>query len=198
MPACHAGDAGSIPAVHSKFSVRAVSLTEEKSGPLQFNLETEALFYNDSMKRQCSKCAAYLDEASFTWRDKVKGIRHKYCSDCQKRLSKAHYEKNKHKYLLRNETNNKRQLESLQTKILTYLRTKRCVDCGESDPVVLEFDHVRGEKDREIAKMIGNKVSWRKIEVEISKCEIRCANCHRRITAKRLNSYRYRACAAVA
>lgn len=150
------------------------------------------------MKRQCSICAARLEEASFNWRDKARGIRHKYCIDCQRRLSKAHYEKNKHKYLLRNEANNKRQRESLQAKVLAYLRKSQCVDCGESDPIVLEFDHVRGEKDREIARMISNKVSWRKIEVEISKCEIRCANCHRKITARRLNSYRYRLCAAVA
>jgi hypothetical protein len=150
------------------------------------------------MNRQCSKCAVYLDEAKFTWRDKVKGIRHRYCSDCQKHLSKEHYRRNKHKYFLRNEINNKYQREIIQAKIFAYLKTQQCVDCGESDPLVLEFDHVRGTKEREIAKMVSNKVSWPKIEAEISKCEIRCANCHRRITAKRCNSYRYRLCAAVA
>ncbi|HMF56106.1 MAG TPA: hypothetical protein VK619_07145 [Pyrinomonadaceae bacterium] len=150
------------------------------------------------MKRQCSKCLAHLDEIEFTWRNKVKGIRHRYCSTCQKHLSKEHYEKNKQKYLLRNEVNNRRQREALHEKIFGYLKTNHCVDCGESDPLVLEFDHVRGKKEREIAKMVGHKVSWQKILIEISKCEIRCANCHRRITAKRNNSYRYRLNAAVA
>jgi hypothetical protein len=59
------------------------------------------------------------------------------------------------------------------------------VDCGETDPVVLEFDHVRGEKKGEIAMMV-RVDGWDKIVEEMAKCELRCANCHRRKTAKQL------------
>ncbi len=61
----------------------------------------------------------------------------------------------------------------------------KCVDCGEDDPIVLDFDHVRGVKVCDISRMAhtGYK-EWRIIE-ELAKCEIRCANCHRRITHKR-------------
>ena len=45
--------------------------------------------------------------------------------------------------------------------LLDYLSAAPCVDCGERDPVVLDFDHVGPE---------------------IARCEVRCANCHRRRT----------------
>jgi hypothetical protein len=57
------------------------------------------------------------------------------------------------------------------------------VDCGETDPVVLEFDHVR-DKLKDIGYMVTVGFSWSAIQLEIEKCEVRCANCHRRKTAR--------------
>ena len=62
-----------------------------------------------------------------------------------------------------------------------YLLDKQCIDCGEDDPVVLEFDHMRDKKPS-IADAV-NQRSLRFLKNEIAKCEIRCANCHRRKTA---------------
>lgn len=64
-----------------------------------------------------------------------------------------------------------------------YLATHGCVDCGERDPIVLEFDHVRGEKEFTIGKSYD--FSLDKIKKEIAKCVVRCANCHRRVTWQR-------------
>lgn len=66
-----------------------------------------------------------------------------------------------------------------------YLRRHPCVDCGENDTVVLEFDHVRGKKIQAVSRMVQDSQSIETIEEEILKCEVRCANCHRRITHKR-------------
>lgn len=63
-----------------------------------------------------------------------------------------------------------------------YLLEHPCVDCGESDPVVLEFDHVRGTKDSILSKML--HYSLTRVKEEILKCEVRCANCHRRKTQR--------------
>lgn len=68
-------------------------------------------------------------------------------------------------------------------KIRDYLVSHPCVDCGEKDPLVLDFDHVRGAKKDNISRMIRHIYAWSTIEAEIAKCEIRCANCHRRRTA---------------
>ena len=66
---------------------------------------------------------------------------------------------------------------------MEYLRRRCCVDCGEWDPLVLEFDH-RGRKSKAVADLVRSTVSWKRIEQEMAKCEIRCANCHRRKTAR--------------
>ena len=64
-----------------------------------------------------------------------------------------------------------------------FLIEQACVDCGEADPIVLEFDHVRGTKQDNVSTLIGRAFSWKRILEEVAKCEVRCANCHRRKTA---------------
>lgn len=72
-------------------------------------------------------------------------------------------------------------------KLWAMLLESKCVDCGESDPIVLEFDHLPDfEKKFDIARAIsGSTRSWALIKSEIDKCDIVCANCHRKRTAKR-------------
>lgn len=67
--------------------------------------------------------------------------------------------------------------------IRQYKLNNPCVDCGEDDPVVLEFDHINPqEKKFVIADAVGQGRGVKSILEEISKCEVRCANCHRRKT----------------
>lgn len=65
-----------------------------------------------------------------------------------------------------------------------YLRSHGCVDCGEKDITVLEFDH-RDEATKvlDIGVMVGRR-SWSIVLAEIQKCDVRCVNCHRRSTAR--------------
>ena len=64
------------------------------------------------------------------------------------------------------------------------LRGSECVDCGCSDLVVLEFDHV-GVKTANVLELARSGVSLARLEAEIAQCEIRCGNCHRRKTIQR-------------
>lgn len=57
------------------------------------------------------------------------------------------------------------------------------MDCGETDIVVLDFDH-QGDKVAEINVMIDAGLAWRTILAEIAKCEVVCSNDHRRRTAR--------------
>jgi hypothetical protein len=54
---------------------------------------------------------------------------------------------------------------------------------------VLQFDHVRGTKVDTISGLIADRASLKRIESEIAKCEIRCANCHSRKTARERGWY---------
>lgn len=77
--------------------------------------------------------------------------------------------------------------EKARNFIWDYLSENPCVDCGEKNPVVLEFDHINGEKSSSISKMVSSYMSVEKISEEIEKCVVRCANCHRIVTSSRGN-----------
>jgi hypothetical protein len=65
---------------------------------------------------------------------------------------------------------------------MIYLREllmgSRCIDCGDSRLVVLEFDHV-GTKTGNVTELARRGCRLRRLEAEVASCEIRCANCHR-------------------
>lgn len=75
--------------------------------------------------------------------------------------------------------------------VYEFLSTHPCVDCGIRDWRVLEFDHVRGSKRRNVSDMIVGGYRLTVIQDEIAKCEVRCANCHRIITAQRGGNWRH-------
>ncbi len=58
--------------------------------------------------------------------------------------------------------------------------------------MVLEFDH-QSEKREAISSMVSWATSWQAIEKEIALCAVRCANCHRRKTARERGWLRARA-----
>jgi hypothetical protein len=67
--------------------------------------------------------------------------------------------------------------------VLQVLSSAVCADCGELDPLVLQFDHLADKADH-ISWLVGSGCSPLRLARELSKCEIRCANCHRRRTAE--------------
>ena len=73
-------------------------------------------------------------------------------------------------------------------RLLDYFDTHPCVDCDEVDPVVLQFDHVRGDKRFNISDRL-HTLRWDRLLVEIAKCEVVCANCHMRRSARRGEYY---------
>ena len=140
-------------------------------------------------KIECIKCEEKKPEIEFALRSKSKGTRHRTCKECHKIYSKAHYEANKHKHNKRRMENRHQTGQKLRAKVLKYLQEHPCVDCGETDPVVLEFDRIR-DKEHNVSSMVTQGFAWKKIKKEINKCKVRCANCHRRKTAKKHNWYK--------
>ena len=60
-----------------------------------------------------------------------------------------------------------------------YKSERGCARCGESDPVVLQFHHVRGTKSFSIASRYA-RLGIDALLAEAEKCIILCANCHLR------------------
>ena len=94
------------------------------------------------------------------------------------------YAVNKAEYIARNSRLSHARTRELQSLVADHLSTRSCADCGESDPLVLEFDHIDpATKRNTIHKLVSHAHSWSAVLTEIERCDVRCANCHRRRTA---------------
>ena len=142
--------------------------------------------------KTCTMCKAPKTLESFACNKLKKDGLQPYCRECKKLRQNAWYAKNRERHIFNVRSRIGEIRQDLHLRIFSYLQSHPCVDCGEVDPVVLDFDHVRGEKRSDIAIMVHTGFSWKTVEAEIAKCEVRCANCHRRKTAKERNTKRYR------
>lgn len=125
----------------------------------------------------CGRCGETKPLADFAWKSKAKGTYQWACKSCHKIMRTEHYNSNKSKIYEQIKTRQR----DLKNKIWQYKIEHPCADCGESDPVVLEFDHL-GDKEFNIGHGGKDGYSWDRILKEIAKCEVVCRNCHVRRT----------------
>ncbi len=111
----------------------------------------------------CCRCGQKKPITDFYLKSRSGTNRHPYCRDCAANAP-----------------------ERVRAKefVYNYLMSHPCVDCGESDPIVLEFDHVQGKKTNDVGVLVSRGKPLNIIQNEIEKCEVRCGNCHRRKTAR--------------
>ena len=100
----------------------------------------------DESRRRCGRCGETKPVESFNWRRKQRGQRDNLCRPCRAAYKHEHYSVNKDRYIAQ-ARERKRALALERTEwLLHYFETHPCLDCGESDAVVLEFDHRRDKK----------------------------------------------------
>lgn len=81
----------------------------------------------------------------------------------------------------------------MRQDVADYLLTHPCADCGEADPLVLEFDHRDpATKEFTIFAGHGSKYSFARIVAKIDKCDVRCANCHRCKSGREATTWRWK------
>ena len=67
---------------------------------------------------------------------------------------------------------------------LYVIKLQPCLDCAKTfDPVCLDFDHVRGQKRRDLSSLVG--YAPHVLAEELRKVELVCANCHRSRSLRR-------------
>jgi hypothetical protein len=140
--------------------------------------------------RRCGRCGEEKVLSDFAWRRREKGERHNYCRPCHAEYRREHYLANREKYIALAQQRKVALFAERTELLIVYFEDHPCVDCGETDPVVLEFDHLR-DKDFNVGSKLAN-YPWPVILNEIEKCEVVCANCHTRRTARRRRSNRAR------
>lgn len=130
----------------------------------------------------CRKCNTEKSKDDFHKCSKSRDALQHWCKICNKAARMACY---RAKPEVQRERS-KRAVERNRRFVYDYLMAHPCVDCGNTDPRVLTFDHING-KLKNISKMVLDEYSLSKIIDEIRKCEVRCANCHAIKTAERGN-----------
>jgi hypothetical protein len=139
----------------------------------------------DAGSKQCSgPCGQFKPLAAFSFKNLAQGRRHGVCRECYKAWNRAHYERNRATYIANARRNTVSYRADTLRRLADYLRHNPCVDCGETDLLVLEFDHRDPSTKRMSVSSMLEGYSWLQIEAEIGKCDVRCANCHRRRTAR--------------
>ena len=139
----------------------------------------------------CTKCKNEKKLDSFNKNKTKKDGYCNVCRSCSNAVSKLYYETNidKHKGSVKIR-NRKVRLENRE-RYFKILSQSSCIDCGNDNPLVLEYDHKDGViKNKGVGELVGNGTCWETIEKEIDKCDLRCANCHRIRTAKQQNWYK--------
>jgi hypothetical protein len=105
-----------------------------------------------------------------------------YCTPCNRSVSRQRYQQKRDYYSADALRRKKAMIEANIRRVCEYLETHPCLDCGEADLVVLDFDH-QSEKVRAVSELVARGCGWPTILKEINKCDVRCATCHRRKTA---------------
>lgn len=140
------------------------------------------------MVRKCGRCK--IEKSLDDFNKHPKRGWQAYCRECNKLRSQLYYANNIKKHRAEVKKRKKANIVANRERLCKYLIDHPCVDCGENDIVILTFDHIKDEKDQEICKLLAANCSWKRIMSEIEKCEVRCANCHTRRTAKVVNNYK--------
>ena len=108
------------------------------------------------MDRRCGRCDQVKSVEEFAWRRKDRGQRDNYCRPCRAAYKKEHYARNRARYIKSAQDRKRAVVAERMAYLIDFFRAHPCVDCGESDPLVLEFDHL-GEKEFNISRGIRDR-----------------------------------------
>ena len=145
--------------------------------------------------RTCRVCGETKPFFDFPFRSLRRQTRQWICLLCQREYTGAWYSRNRKRQITKAKERSHHATAQLKNRVLAYLLDHPCVDCGECDPKVLDFDHIR-DKKANVSTLVQSGVTWESLSNEIARCEVRCANCHRRRTAR--NGRYYRTLATIA
>lgn len=149
----------------------------------------------ESSVKECRICGEVKQIVAFhTYKDR-KGFKRRFgiCKKC--RESGIQNENDKRREWRKEYNTNTRSQRSLKNAerravgkkfVDEYKSARPCADCGKSwPPVAMDLDHVRGDKSGNIAGFVSGAYKLDLIKLELEKCEVVCACCHRLRTADR-------------
>jgi hypothetical protein len=141
--------------------------------------------------KKCSDCKEIKAVTEFNKNKAKKDGYGSKCRDCMKIYRKAHYLANPERIKANVQAAREERKRGIEKYLLEYLLEHPCIDCGNNDPRVLEFDHINPAlKTINVSQLLGGDHIWSTVYEEIVKCEVRCANCHRIRTQRQFSTFR--------
>jgi len=133
--------------------------------------------------KTCKKCGEKKPYKDFSKNRRKRDGHQDECKACIKIRDAEHYQKSKKKFAAWAKARRLR----VRDMVFEYLCSHPCIDCGETNIIVLEFDHRDPKTKRFDVMSATHGHSWKTILKEIKKCDVVCANCHKKRTAKTRN-----------
>jgi hypothetical protein len=140
--------------------------------------------------KRCVICKQSLPLTAFNKRVASDDGLQIHCRECNRQRARAYYERNREKHKQDVRPYIAQYQQRNRALVFEHLRSHPCVDCGEQDVVVLEFDHVREQKTDAVTQLVWRTVSVETLLAEIAKCDVRCVNCHRRKTHRERGTWK--------
>jgi hypothetical protein len=133
-------------------------------------------------EKVCSRCEHPKSYDDFQRR--TNGRVYSWCKLCHAEHQKIAREPKKKESNRRIQELRNTRRDEIKITVISHLKNNPCIKCHEHDIVVLEFDHRNPDiKEFCISEAIKNVPSMKRLKAEIAKCDVLCANCHRRKTA---------------
>lgn len=107
------------------------------------------------------------------------------CEKCDRESTKRSQIAHPETFLIKLRRNAKTRRLRNQSIVDQHLLANPCVDCGVSNPLVLQFDHVLGTKTGNVGTLASRGCTLTRLTEEVAKCVVRCANCHQRRTSRK-------------
>lgn len=123
--------------------------------------------------KTCRKCRAEKPLSAFS---KERDGHQKWCKACWREYTQRHRESKRAAADARR--------ARARNVVKAIKASGACTGCGLADPDCLEFDHI-GEKTGNIGALVASRIGVERLKAELDRCELVCACCHRRRTARR-------------
>lgn len=133
--------------------------------------------------KECKKCKNKKTVEQFSKNRRRRDGLQDWCKACIRIRDAENYKKNPDKFA----TWSKDRRIRVRRQVFEYLLTHPCIECDEPDIIVLEFDHRTQVTKKFDVMSATHGHSWKTVKAEIDKCDVVCANCHKKRTAKMMN-----------
>ena len=126
--------------------------------------------------KTCSKCNQTKSESEFNKKKKSLDGLNCQCRQCENQSGRNHYNKNK-KYYIDKAAN---QVQKMIDWFENYKSKCQCEICGESHPSTFDFHHIDSSQKDDCISILVRRGSMKRLQKELPKCKVFCANCHRK------------------